>query len=410
LYDSTTNLVKLWENKARLADGLPFDVNEDLDHSALDGMLSFVFDRHFKHTALGPQIDLVSHVDPASMAASSKGEAQFPKARVHKFISALYETVDKIDVVTKAMSPRLAMWWIRQTPSYKRITDVKRQAVKEQIQGALQRLEATGETRTAIEFMLAREKKAAEKQQRKPNFENPIMMDEIAGQFIAGLHTTSTTLAWTFIYLTRFPHIQCKLRDAIHLAYSDAHDQRRAPTLAELTKTRVPYLEAVLEEALRLHATSIARQATRDTELLGYHIPKGTNVVLIANGPGFHAPPFDIDSKLRSATATKSRGWSEMNELNVFNPERWLVPKEGGGPEEIDFDANAVPQIAFGMGPRGCWGRRMAYLELRLVVSLTVWSFDFLEVPAALSDSKASYGIVHRADQCYLRMRSRSEL
>jgi hypothetical protein len=430
LYESTTNLVKFWEIKARLADGLAFEVNDDLDHSALDGMLSFVFDRHFKHTALGPQIDLVSRMDPASMAASPKGEALFPKAGVHKFISALYETVDKIDVVTKAMSPRLAMWWIHQTPSYKRITHVKRQVVREQIQGALQRLEATGETKTAIEFMLAREKKAAEKQQRKPDFENPIMMDEvsrrtlnpasncilltrrvqIAGQFIAGLHTTSTTLAWTFIYLTRFPHIQRKLRDAMHLAYSDAHDQRRAPTLTELTKTRIPYLEAVLEEALRLHATSIARQATRDTELLGYHIPKGTNVVLIANGPGFHEPSFDIDSKLRSPTATKSSGWSDMNELNVFNPERWLVPKEGGRPEEFDFDANAVPQIAFGMGPRGCWGRRMAYLELRLVVSLTVWSFDFLEIPAVLADPKASYGIVHRADHCYLRMRSRSGL
>jgi hypothetical protein len=180
MYDNSMNLIRFWETKAKLANGRAFDVNEDLDHSALDGMLSFVFDRHFKHTALGPQIEVLSKMDPTSLTIGPKGEVRFPKAPVHEFISALYETVDKIDVVTKAMSPKFAMWWIRQTPSYKRVTAVKRRVVKEQIQGALQRLEATGETRTAIEHMLMREKKSAEKQSRKADFENPIMMDEVS--------------------------------------------------------------------------------------------------------------------------------------------------------------------------------------------------------------------------------------
>lgn len=131
---------------------------------------------------------------------------------------------------------------------------------------------------------------------------------KIAGQFIAGLHTTSTTLAWTFIYLTRLPKIQAKLRRALHAAYADGHADGRTPDLAKVTKIRVPYLDAVLEETLRLHATSLAGQASRDTELLGHHVPKGTNVILVANGPGFHAPSFAVDAALRHATAKTDHG------------------------------------------------------------------------------------------------------
>jgi len=180
MFDNSMNLIRFWDTKTRLANGSAFDVNDDLDHSALDGMLSSVFDRHFKHTALGPQIETLSRIAPTSLAVGPKGEVRFPRAPVHESISALYETVDKIDVVTKAMSPKLAMWFIRQTPSYRRVTAVKRQVVKEQIQGALQRLEVTDEPRTAIEHMLVREKKAAEKHNRKADFGNPIMMDEVS--------------------------------------------------------------------------------------------------------------------------------------------------------------------------------------------------------------------------------------
>ncbi|KAI9752220.1 MAG: hypothetical protein M4579_005723 [Chaenotheca gracillima] len=412
MYESSTHLVDFWETKSRLAGDRAFDVNEDLNHSALDGMLSFVFDRHFEHTALGPQIEAASQLDPSSVEVGPNGEAKFPEGRLHEFIIALYKTVDAIDKVTKSMSPRLAMWWTRQTPSYRKVAAVRRRVVREQVQGARRRIEATGETKTAIEHMLTRETKVATKENRPPDYENPILMDEIAGQFIAGLHTTSTTLAWTFIYMTRIPEIQTKLRNALHAAYADALEEGRPPTLAELNKTRVPYLEAVLEEALRLHATSVARQASRDTEVFGHRVPQGTNVVLIANGPGFHAPSFNVDAGQRSPTAKKSNGWDETRDMRAFDPERWLVRKEGVSPDDVvdvEFDANAAPQIAFGMGPRACWGRRLATLELRMVTTLVVWNFDLMPVPPALADPKASYGIVHRADQCCLRLKSRRE-
>ncbi|KAL3292545.1 cytochrome P450 [Colletotrichum asianum] len=389
MYDNALHLVHFWEMKARLGSGRPFDVNEDLNHNALDGMLSFVFDKHFEHTALGPQFEALSQLEPSSIEIGPDGEVKFPEAPVHEFISALYETVEGIDEVTKSMFPWLKTWWINKTPKFRKLVAVKRQVVREQIHGSLERLDETVEAKTAVEYMLMREKRTAEKEGRKPDFENPILIDEIAGQFIAGLHTTSTTLAWTFIYLTRLPDIQIKLRHALHTSYADAHNQSRTPTLAELNKIRVPYLEA----------------ATRDTEVFGHRIPKGTTVVMVANGPGFHAPSFDVEPSRRNATAKTTVGWDEGRDMKAFDPERWLTCGEIDG--AVEFNANAAPQIAFGMGPRSCWGRRLAYLELRMVTTLVMWTFDLLEVSPSLADPKASYGIVHRADRCFLRLRPR---
>ncbi|KAJ5765922.1 cytochrome P450 [Penicillium odoratum] len=371
MYANSLHLVNFRQEKAYLANDRPFDLNEHLNHSALGGMLSFVFHRHFEHTALGPQAEAVSALEPSTVKVSTLREVEFPEGKHHPFIIALYKAVDA-DKVTKSMSPNFTMSWLRQAPRYRNVTAVKRRVVQEQVQSAQARFRATEEIKTAIEYKLMRETKAAEKQGRKPDYENTTIMEEvkyayfpysppktlISGQYIAGLQMTSTTLAWSFIHMTRYPEIQNKLR-----------------------------------KALRLHATSVARQTVRDTEIFSHHIPEGTNVIMIANGPGCHAPSLSVDEKLRSKT-TKANNWDEPD-LRVFNSERWLeYKKSSSGEDEVEFNANATPQIAFGLGLRSCWGRRLAYLEMRMVVTLVIWNFDLLPVSAALAAPKASYGAV----------------
>jgi hypothetical protein len=176
MYRNSLHLVEFWQTKAHLANGRPFD---DMNHSAFDGMLSILFDENFKHTALGPQIQAVSQLDPSSVETGPNGEAKFPEGPLNEFIAVIYETVDAIDKVTKSMSPTFSMWWIRQTPRFKEIIAIKNRVVREQIQGAVQRLQATGKNETAIEYMLMRETKAAEKQGRKADYENPTMIEEV---------------------------------------------------------------------------------------------------------------------------------------------------------------------------------------------------------------------------------------
>lgn len=227
---------------------------------------------------------------------------------------------------------------------------------------------------------------------------------QVFGLILAGLHTTGSALAWIVKYLTENQHVQSKLRSELHSAHAEALAEGRSPSYAEFTRGKpLPYLEAVVEEALRCHSTTVTREATRDTEILGHRVPKGSTVFLVSNGPGYYSPAFPIDDSQRSPSsrAAESLGrWDETKDMRAFDPERWLVKKADG---EVEFDANAGPQTIFGLGPRGCFGRRLAYIEMRMVAALLVWNFELQQVPESLSSHAATDGISHRARQCYVR-------
>jgi hypothetical protein len=161
----------------------------------------------------------------------------------------------------------------------------------------------------------------------------------------------------------------------------DACEKGELPTLDAIHKTKIPYLDAFLEEMTRLSHTSMSngRITTQDVEVLGYHIPKGIEVWLMVSrqsfaiskncytnacpqnvGPSQTAPPFDItNSRCRSGNepeAQKSqwtRAW-EPHSLAEFMPERWLRKSDDG---TYVFDPQAGPNHVFGAGPRGCFGK-----------------------------------------------------
>ncbi|KAL6695221.1 cytochrome P450 [Trichoderma pleuroticola] len=64
---------------------------------------------------------------------------------------------------------------------------------------------------------------------------------------------------------------------------------------------------------------------------------------------------------LTHSEANFSDAWS-------FKPERWLNRSEGDNREQSQ---------PFLLGPRGCIGRNLAMMELRLVMSKLLWHFDF---------------------------------
>jgi hypothetical protein len=443
LYESSLLLIDYWDKKVRLANDRPFDCNDDLDHFALDGMMSFVFDEEYRHAGLLPQNEATGKMEPSSIKIGRNGEAKFPHVQLNKFAAAMYGTVDAINATTAAFWPRLGQYYVRRQPAFHKAITTRREVIEQQVQAALKRFEATGKPETAIEFMLFREKKVAEKQGRKPDYANTILRDEvgltispsipllptqasihhclnistntqqIGGQFLAGYHTSSSTLGWIFIHLTRAPDIQTKLRSTVHAAFNIAHAEKRAPTHAEMLKIRVPYVDAVIDEVLRLHATIMSRMALRDTQIFGKHIPKGATVWMLCNGPGFQSPSFDDAIKKRgpSTETDFSKDWDESRDMFTFEPERWLRPKKGAAmtDEDVEFNANAAPQAAFGLGMRGCWGRKLAYIELRMLVALVVWHFDLLPVAPALNNTPATWSVIHRSDACYLRMRRRKD-
>jgi cytochrome P450 len=69
------------------------------------------------------------------------------------------------------------------------------------------------------------------------------------------------------------------------------------------------------------------------------------------------------------------------------------------------FDQSAGPHIQFGGGPRGCFGKRLAYLELRLALVLSVWSYVFEPVEGHLGSFEAMEQLTHSPAVCYVKIR-----
>lgn len=162
-----------------------------------------------------------------------------------------------------------------------------------------------------------------------------------------------------------------------------------------------------MEEILRCGGATplVDRQATCDTELLGHHIPKGTIVMCLSRGPSMLKPAFEVDDSKRSKTsqAAKARAWDD-EDIGQFKPERWLAGGSDAAPGE--FDQQAGPSLSFGLGLRGCFGRKLAYLELRILVTLIVWNFELLPCPEELSGYGAKEGLTYKPKDCYVRLRA----
>ena len=153
-------------------------------------------------------------------------------------------------------------------------------------------------------------------------------------------------------------------------------------------------------------ASIVSRTATTDAVILGHFVPKGTKVVLCGNGGGVLVPPFKIDDALRSKSYKNVDGgkigaWDSEG-MTEFKPDRWLIQDSATGSQV--FDSTAGPHLLFGAGPRGCFGRRLAYLELRLVIVLIVWSFELQPVPEKFTSSEAMDQLTHSPIVCHVRL------
>ncbi|RYP34134.1 hypothetical protein DL766_003122 [Monosporascus sp. MC13-8B] len=129
----------------------------------------------------------------------------------------------------------------------------------------------------------------------------------------------------------------------LRAAYAEAFDAGRQPSVAEITKSSVPYLDAVMEEILHLSA------------------PIRQLVFFGVSGPGFASPSLPVDEAVRGESSKSHRGtttgsWDHA-EPQAFVPERWLNKiVEGGAAAEAEayhYDAQAGTLLSFGTDLRG---------------------------------------------------------
>ncbi|RPA73663.1 cytochrome P450 [Ascobolus immersus RN42] len=171
--------------------------------------------------------------------------------------------------------------------------------------------------------------------------------DECYLIMVAGSDTTSAVLRLLTRNLYSNPAIMAKL----YAELSSARLSRPVPTFDQLVK--LPYLQAVLSEALRLGS-------------LGMYIPRAVS-----------EPGFECHGKfVPGGMAVAMNPWvlSQSKEIygedaSEFNPERWLRGEE----EKARL---AKYEFAFGRGGRSCLGRNIALMELNKVVAGLVLGFE----------------------------------
>ncbi|KAI8821487.1 cytochrome P450 [Fimicolochytrium jonesii] len=185
--------------------------------------------------------------------------------------------------------------------------------------------------------------------QARVQFSTEEMVDEVYAIFGAGSETTQNTL--TFCVLTLAQHPECHDKVAEELdAVLGASGEVTYESLARLT-----YLSAFIRETMRQYpvAGAVARKAANDVEILGYHIPKDTRVIV-------NIRYIQNDSQY----------WSK-GDAELFRPERWLN-------DEVNADSPCF--LPFGDGPMNCIGQKIALAELRTVVAVLArkWRFELV--------------------------------
>jgi cytochrome P450 len=201
------------------------------------------------------------------------------------------------------------------------------------------------------------------------------------------------------------PGEQAKIRRNLHETYSAARQEKRLPTAQELTSMHAHYLDAFIEEVLRFNSpvVTIMVMTRRDTVVLGHPIPGDTQVFLNLTGPSLNMPSVNIDERDRSETARLHKplrqNW-DGQDPDSFDPGRWLTADKNG---RLVFNSSSGPTLAFSAGNRGCWGKRLGYLELRMILSLLIWSFEF-DLPEEFVSWDTYDSLVTAPKQCLVRV------
>ncbi len=172
------------------------------------------------------------------------------------------------------------------------------------------------------------------------------LRDELITLLVAGHETTATTLAWALYWIHHQPEVQQKVRQELD-ALGDNFDPM------EIFK--LPYLDAVCKETLRIYPVAILafqRRVKSPLQIMGYQFEPGT----------FLSPCIYLTHHREDL----------YPEPKQFKPERFL---------ERQF--SPYEYLPFGGGNRRCIGMAFAQFEMKLVLAtiLSQWQL-------ALADSK----------------------
>ncbi|EDV25236.1 uncharacterized protein TRIADDRAFT_56978 [Trichoplax adhaerens] len=158
-----------------------------------------------------------------------------------------------------------------------------------------------------------------------------------------GVDTSANTITSALYILGKNPDIQENLYQEVKSVIKD----RECLDWDSLQK--MSYLRGVLKESQRIYPVvqGLSRIIAKDVVLSGYHVPAKTMIIT-----GSYAMAFDK---------------SLYDEPDKVKPERWIRSSEQKQPP-FSF-------LPFGFGTRMCIGRRIAELEMQILLARLVYEF-----------------------------------
>ncbi|XP_025780288.1 sterol 26-hydroxylase, mitochondrial isoform X1 [Puma concolor] len=180
------------------------------------------------------------------------------------------------------------------------------------------------------------------------------VMGSLPELLLAGVDTTSNTMTWALYHLSKNPEIQAALHKEVVGVVPPGH----VPKYKDLA--HMPLLKAVLKETLRLYPvvpTNSRVITEKEIEVGGFLFPKNTQFVF--------------------CHYVVSRDPDIFPEPESFWPYRWLKKSQPATPG-VQHPFGSVP---FGYGVRACLGRRIAELEMQLLLSRLIQQYEVVLAP-----------------------------
>ena len=172
--------------------------------------------------------------------------------------------------------------------------------------------------------------------------------DEIVTFMISGNATTATALAWTLHLIATNPDVQAQLAENLADRLSGA-----PATTADLP--RIPYLQRVVQEALRLYPPiwCYTRRSEQEHEFGDYTLPAKAHVGVLVYALHRH-PEF----------------WPDPER---FDPDRFHPSRSK--------NRHFYSYLPFAAGPRTCVGGGLAMLQIQLVLAQILQRFRIHPLP-----------------------------
>jgi len=211
---------------------------------------------------------------------------------------------------------------------------------------------------------------------------NPMGTTELTAEaltvLIAGSDTTSNSTCAILYYLASSPQSRAKLQKELD---EQLGTEDEIVANSQQIK-RLTYLDACINEALRLHSTSSLGLPRIVPEggltIVGQILPAGAIVAV---------PSFSIHRD--------KEVWGE--DVEMYRPERWFERNQA------DIQKTFNP---FSTGPRACVGRNFAFLELQIIIASLMRRYD-ISVAKEGQTLETREGFLRKPLQCKVSIKRR---